>query len=89
MAMYEKGDELERSTERRKPGTISWESFRNGWALVTGASEGLGHEFARQLAQKGLNLVLVARNETRLERFSFELVQTHGITTRTIPMDLS
>lgn len=42
-------------------------TFKYGpWALVTGASSGLGVEFAEQLAQKGLNRVLAARREDRL-----------------------
>ena len=44
-----------------------------GTALITGASEGIGYEFARLFAEKGVNLVLVARNETKLQAMLNEL----------------
>lgn len=59
------------------------------WALITGASSGLGAEFARQLAAKGLNLVLVARRGDRLQALSDDLKQTFFIDTRVVPLDLT
>jgi short-subunit dehydrogenase len=59
------------------------------WALVTGASEGIGREFCEQLAAAGLNLVLVARNEVRLTKVAQHLTQTHPIKTLVVAMDLS
>ncbi len=59
------------------------------WAVVTGASSGIGMEFARQLAGHGLNLVLVARREQALKELAVELEGRHQIATRTVPLDLS
>ncbi|MEM9555345.1 MAG: SDR family NAD(P)-dependent oxidoreductase [Acidobacteriota bacterium] len=59
------------------------------WALITGASAGLGAEFARQLAARGLDLVLVARSVERLRKVADEVEVTHGVTTRTLSVDLS
>jgi hypothetical protein len=59
------------------------------WALVTGASSGMGVEFARQLAAKGLNLVLVARREDRLRDLAGRLEKDPGIDTRVAAADLS
>jgi len=59
------------------------------WALVTGASSGIGEAFARQLAANGLNLVLVARRLHLLERLGRELEQAHEIQYRAIGLDLT
>lgn len=59
------------------------------WALVTGASSGLGTEFAEQLAQNQVNLVVVARRESRLKDLAERLEQQYGIQVRTIAGDLA
>ena len=58
------------------------------WAFVSGASAGLGEGFARALAAKGLNVVLAARREERLQALAAELEQDHGIQTRVVAVDL-
>jgi len=60
-----------------------------GYFVVTGATTGIGHEIARLLAQKGYHLVLVARNETRLQEAAKALSHRYGITCQTIAADLS
>src|SRR5260370_1541971 len=59
------------------------------WAVVTGASSGIGKEFARQLAAHGLNLVLVARRLAELEALGKELAQQYGVEGRSVMVDLS
>lgn len=58
------------------------------WAIVTGASGGIGLEFARQLADRGYNLVLVARSQARLEEVARSLTAS-GAEVRLVPLDLS
>jgi len=57
--------------------------------LITGASSGLGMEFARLFAADGADLVLVARREEKLRELATELTERHGITCRVEAMDLA
>lgn len=59
-------------------------------ALITGASAGLGEEYARQLAETGANLILVARRRERLKALAAELSSgKFGVTVEVFPADLS
>lgn len=59
------------------------------WSLITGASSGIGEQFARQLAKDGSHLVLVARSKDKLDTLAAELTRSHEIQCRVIPQDLS
>jgi short-subunit dehydrogenase len=60
-----------------------------GYALITGASAGLGSEFARQLAAAGKDLVLVARRREPMEALASELREAHGVKVDILTADLS
>jgi uncharacterized protein len=59
------------------------------WAIVTGASSGMGKEFARQLAASGLHLILVARRLTTLEEVGRSLATEFGVQYRVVGLDLT
>jgi uncharacterized protein len=58
------------------------------WALVAGASAGLGAEFAAQLAARGLNLLLIARRKETLDELATTLMHDYAIEVRTLQFDL-
>ena len=63
--------------------------YREKTALITGASSGIGESFARALAARGMNLILVARSEERLHTLADELSRQYGIKAHVIATDLS
>ena len=63
--------------------------YGGGWACVTGATDGAGREAARQLARAGFSMVLVGRNEEKLERVRGEiLAETPGVGVDTVTWDM-
>src|ERR1700681_4834544 len=59
------------------------------WALVTGASSGIGKEFVRQIAASGINIVLVARREDLLKEVGVEFSKRYGVEHRVVVLDVS
>ena len=59
------------------------------WAVVTGASSGIGKEFARQIAASGIHVALVGRREPLLRAVGAECTRASGVQHRIIPLDLS
>lgn len=60
-----------------------------GTALITGASTGLGRAFARELASRGHDVVLVARDRARLEEVAAQIQQEYAVTAEVLPADLA
>jgi len=58
------------------------------YALITGASCGIGRELAKQLAADGMNVVLVARDAERLRQVALQIERDSGVTVRVLPKDL-
>jgi hypothetical protein len=59
------------------------------WALVAGASEGLGAQFATQIAARGVNLVLLARRARELALLGDAVAAEHGVEVRALALDLA
>ncbi|KPI04019.1 short-chain dehydrogenase/reductase SDR [Actinobacteria bacterium OK074] len=88
-----------RKTERRRgrgtrkgvvsPIAMNKIDYRTQTTLITGASAGLGAEFARQFAERGSDLVLVARRADRLEALADELSSKYKVTVTAVPFDLT
>ncbi|MCA9594698.1 MAG: SDR family oxidoreductase [Myxococcales bacterium] len=64
-------------------------ALTGSWALVTGASSGIGEALARQLAEKGANVVLTARSRDKLSKLADELSARDGVQTQVVVGDLA
>lgn len=62
---------------------------KDGYALVTGASSGIGYELAKLFAKDGKNLIIVARNHKKLEELKTEIESKYATTVIVLPKDLS
>src|SRR6202166_3481281 len=79
-----------KQAERSKKMRAALDKKRFGpWALVTGASSGIGKEFARQIAASGINVVLVARRESLLDEVGQGLAKDFSVRYRNVVADLS
>ena len=70
-------------------GTSGFSRRYGPWALVAGASEGVGLAYARAMAAHGLDVVLVARRRSVLDDVATDLREKHGVKTRALAIDLS
>lgn len=69
------------------PGTpLSSFGSKGSWAVITGASDGIGKEFALQLARKGFNLVLVSRTQSKLDALAKSI---EGVEVETLALDFA
>jgi uncharacterized protein len=72
-----------------KKGTCIMIPYKGSYVLITGASKGLGSAYAKALAQRGANLVLVARSLEPMEKVAVELRSEHSVRIETIQADLT
>ena len=59
--------------------SVDYKEKYGEWAVVTGCTQGIGKCYAEELAQKGLNIVLISRNRSKLETVANQLQQNYGM----------
>ncbi|XP_075392728.1 very-long-chain 3-oxoacyl-CoA reductase-like [Tenrec ecaudatus] len=67
----------------------AWIRSQGAWAVVTGATDGIGQAYAHEFAKRGLNIVLISRNMNKLEKEAKEIERLHGTDTRVIQADFT
>lgn len=61
----------------------------SSWAVVTGATDGIGKAYAKALAKKGLNLILISRSQTKLENVAKEIGEAYSVEIKIIDVDFT
>ncbi|CAB4015984.1 very-long-chain 3-oxoacyl- reductase, partial [Paramuricea clavata] len=69
-------------------GNIDFTRFGE-WAVVTGCTDGIGKSYAKQLAAKGLNIILMSRSREKLDDTAFEIEKDYKVKTKIIQVDFS
>lgn len=59
------------------------------WAVVTGASDGIGKEYSLQLAKRGFNIFLISRTQSKLDTLAEEISSTYNVETKTLAIDFA
>ncbi|VDP94973.1 unnamed protein product [Echinostoma caproni] len=59
------------------------------WAIVTGATDGIGKAYAQELARDGLNIMLISRNMEKLESVAKEIQDAHNVKTKVVQCDFT
>ncbi|XP_022820931.1 inactive hydroxysteroid dehydrogenase-like protein 1 [Spodoptera litura] len=59
------------------------------WAVVTGATDGIGKQYALELARRGINIVIISRNPDKLRAVASEIERTHNVKTKVVVADFS
>jgi len=68
--------------------TVNWKKLGK-WAVVTGATDGIGKAYAKALAKKGFDIVLISRTPEKLEAVASELGKSYSVQTKTIAIDFT
>jgi len=63
--------------------------YGGGWALVTGASDGIGKAYCQELARSGFSIILMARSKDKLDEVAAEISQQYKVQTKVIVYDFS
>ncbi|KAK5166864.1 uncharacterized protein LTR77_007593 [Saxophila tyrrhenica] len=69
--------------------SLSKFASKGSWAVITGASDGIGKEYALQLASKGYNILLVSRTQSKLLELAREIKEKYNVETRNMAMDFA
>jgi len=66
-----------------------WSKYKGEWAIITGASEGIGKAYAESLAKRGINVILMSRSAEPLQKLAVEIKEKYNVDARPYPFDFS